>query len=118
MPFCPDCKYEYVEGIETCADCGAALISELPGDTGLPDLKLELIFTASYEYETGMVKDMLESAGINSYILVQKDRNYPAPGNLSVIKLFVEDKDADEAREIIRQIKENESSTEEENGNE
>lgn len=29
MPWCPNCKNEYVEGIKTCADCGAQLVEEL-----------------------------------------------------------------------------------------
>lgn len=30
MPWCPNCKTEYQEGIEVCSDCGAALVDELP----------------------------------------------------------------------------------------
>ena len=29
MPWCPNCKTEYREGIKVCADCGAALVAEL-----------------------------------------------------------------------------------------
>lgn len=32
MPWCPNCKNEYREGITVCADCGAALVDELPAD--------------------------------------------------------------------------------------
>lgn len=28
MKYCPDCEAEFVEDIESCSDCGAALISE------------------------------------------------------------------------------------------
>lgn len=30
MAWCPKCRNEYVEGITTCADCGIALVDELP----------------------------------------------------------------------------------------
>jgi hypothetical protein len=30
MPFCPNCRYEYRRGIETCSDCGAQLVDTLP----------------------------------------------------------------------------------------
>jgi len=30
MPYCPECRYEYKEGIETCPDCGARLVIEIP----------------------------------------------------------------------------------------
>ncbi|MCR4685362.1 MAG: hypothetical protein K5649_07845 [Lachnospiraceae bacterium] len=29
MPWCPNCKYEYKDGIKICADCGATLVSSL-----------------------------------------------------------------------------------------
>ncbi|MBQ7841742.1 MAG: hypothetical protein IJ390_14830 [Lachnospiraceae bacterium] len=29
MPWCPKCKYEYVEGIKVCADCGCELVDSL-----------------------------------------------------------------------------------------
>jgi len=29
MPFCPKCKYEYEENIESCSDCGTKLVDQL-----------------------------------------------------------------------------------------
>ncbi len=30
MPFCPECRYEYVEGTTECPDCNVQLIDKLP----------------------------------------------------------------------------------------
>lgn len=35
MPWCPNCRTEYEEGVEVCADCGAALVDELPEEKNL-----------------------------------------------------------------------------------
>ncbi len=32
MPFCPECRYEYIAGTEECPDCGAKLVDKLPPD--------------------------------------------------------------------------------------
>ena len=32
MPWCPKCKNEYQEGFTVCADCGTALVDELPAE--------------------------------------------------------------------------------------
>ena len=31
MAFCPDCRFEYVAGIDRCPNCGTALVPTLPG---------------------------------------------------------------------------------------
>lgn len=35
MPFCPECRYEYLPEVSECPDCGSALVDELP------DVKIE-----------------------------------------------------------------------------
>ena len=30
MPFCPDCKYEYLPNVTVCPDCNKSLVPELP----------------------------------------------------------------------------------------
>ena len=111
MPYCPECKTEYREGIKICSDCGIELVDALPEDV-LPDFEdLELIYTTDEYYKAEMIRSNLESAGIDVTILSQKDRNYPGVGNLSVIKLFVSNSDIDAALEYINSM--NESKNEE-----
>jgi hypothetical protein len=107
MPVCPNCSYEYVEGVKVCPDCGFTLI---PNEDFIPpeewtEEDWEVVYTSGQEYEIEMLKDNLDSAGIVSTILSQKDRNFPAPGDFSVVKLIVRKEDAAAAREFIDKIK-------------
>ena len=36
MPFCPNCHYEYIEGIEKCPECGARLTQAPPPQEEVP----------------------------------------------------------------------------------
>lgn len=107
MPFCPNCKYEYVEGIDKCPDCGAELVDELPPEIILNEADWVVVYTTSFEYEAEMLKGNLESAGISATILSQKDSSFPAPGDLSIIKLLVKKDDAESAVTFLNEFKKN-----------
>jgi uncharacterized Zn finger protein (UPF0148 family) len=114
MPVCPNCGYEYVEGVTFCPDCQEALV---PNDMITPpeewtEENWQVVYTSGQEYEVEMIKDNLESAGITSAILTQKDRNFPAPGDLSTVKLLVKKEDLQDALNFIQNLK-NEPGTEE-----
>ncbi|HEX7357535.1 MAG TPA: zinc-ribbon domain-containing protein [Ignavibacteriaceae bacterium] len=99
MPFCPNCTYEYKEGIKICPDCGTPLVKELI------DHEWVVVYTSDQEYDVQMVKDALESADIEATILSQKDSNFPATGDLAVIKLLVKTEDAASAINFIKELK-------------
>lgn len=99
MPFCPNCTYEYKEGIKICPDCGTPLVKELI------DHEWVVVYTSDQEYDVQMVKDTLESADIEATILSQKDSNFPATGDLAVIKLLVKTEDAASAINFIKELK-------------
>ncbi|MBK7629316.1 MAG: DUF2007 domain-containing protein [Ignavibacteriales bacterium] len=99
MPFCPNCTYEYVEGIKKCPDCGASLVDELI------DHDWVVVYTSDQEYDIQMMKDALESADIETNVLSQKDSNFPVTGDLAVIKLLVKSDDVDSAQKFIEEIK-------------
>ncbi len=105
MPICPNCEYEYKEGVTVCPDCGQDLISKSDFDEGLINPEdWEILLTCSEEYEADMLKANLEGAGIQSLIIPQKDRNFPSVGDFSIIKLAVKKEDLESAKQILDDI--------------
>uniref|UniRef100_A0A7V2ZLS6 DUF2007 domain-containing protein n=1 Tax=Ignavibacterium album TaxID=591197 RepID=A0A7V2ZLS6_9BACT len=107
MPVCPNCKYEYVNGIKKCPDCGVDLVDKLPPEIILKEADWIVVYTTSFDYEAEMLKGNLESAGISVTILSQKDSNFPTPGDLSIIRLLVKKEDADSAVAFLNEFKKN-----------
>jgi hypothetical protein len=107
MPYCPNCIYEYVEGIKVCPDCGTALVEELI------DHDWVVVYTSDQQYDVQMMKDALESAEIEATILSQKDSSFPAVGDLAVIKLLVKSEDAPSALNFIKELENTEPEEEE-----
>lgn len=99
MPFCPNCTYEYKEGIKVCPDCGTTLVDELVEHDWI------VVYTSDQEYDIQMMKDSLESSGIETNVLSQKDSNFPVTGDLAVIKLLVKSEDVASAEKFIDEIK-------------
>ncbi len=104
MPVCLKCNYEYVEGIVICPDCNTPLVEEdeLKKVEELSEKDWVLVYTSGNELEMGMLKGILESAGLEVNVLSQKDHNFPMPGDLSVVKLFVRKNDVQAALNYIQ----------------
>ena len=116
MPFCPNCKYEYIDTIKICPDCKVDIVPSLPESKHLSSEELELVYTCSYLYDAEMIKSNLESAGIEADILSQKDRNYPGVGDLAVIKVYVKKEDKDAALEFIKDMGKSKTEKKDSNG--
>ncbi len=71
MPWCPECRTEYDPGIATCADCGAALVDELPPE---PEDDPVVALEAHDITEAQIAEATLEAEGIPAYV--------QAPGSL------------------------------------
>ena len=57
------------------------------------------VFTTTSELEAGIVKDLLDEAGIPAVILNQKDSSYHTFGDISVM---VSRDDQEEAKKVIK----------------
>ena len=71
MPFCPRCKCEYNEGIDTCADCDERLVAQLPVETVDPSDDIDWVPLArltSPQYAE-MVREVLEAKSIPVTVL-------------------------------------------------
>ncbi len=63
--FCPECRSEYVAGVEVCADCGARLVAELPADPSPEVVEYEPVLSTPSPGEIAVIKSLLEEAGID-----------------------------------------------------
>jgi hypothetical protein len=70
MPFCPECKYEFVAGVKQCADCLVELVDELPEEFH-PEVKWAPLHALPGPVYAEMVKGALEKNGIPC--LIQTD---------------------------------------------
>jgi len=71
MPFCPKCRCEYVEGAQSCNDCGVELVTELLPEEQPEEAQYyehwEKVINVSTEYEAEMIIEMLEKAEIPAF---------------------------------------------------
>lgn len=78
MPWCPNCKTEYREGIEICADCGSTLVKSLNEEERV-DESCSLLF--GDEKHVKMIEEHLLLEGISSAFSVKTQRlNGKNPG--------------------------------------
>ena len=108
--FCLQCRAEYVPGIEECADCGTALVHELPRRDEVRVEWVELL-TLTSEPEAEMIRGFLESSGILCNLESLVFRAEPvAFGPLSKVRIHVPARDAARARELLDQVSDSDSS--------
>jgi hypothetical protein len=108
MPFCPQCRAEYVAGAKECKDCGVPLVDVLPPEVHEDKEDLVPVYKADTEVQAGMVLSVLQQAGIDAELYPIWDREthswlklFSDPGGRwgSVVVL---EHEAERAKELIR----------------
>jgi hypothetical protein len=99
MPFCPQCEAEYESGVQTCTDCGVALVDELPKVEVEPDVAhgepvpLRNFANAA---EASMVANLLNENGLRAFVS-GGDFTVAPSGFSDEIVLMVDERDLDRA---------------------
>ena len=116
MPFCPECKCEYVNGVEKCPDCDAELVWELPNPLFAPqyqdllsDEEAVTVFEAKDSIEAEIVRGILEGAGISCSVTPDLSRRLyglTTSDGLNPIKIEVMASKAWEAQTVIKEAME------------
>lgn len=106
--FCPKCKYEYNFGVLVCPDCDEKLVEILPEDEKEPftdDTKIVEVFQTSDRSILSFAKSILEENDIISII----SPPIGIRGSAAVYQFFVNENEADKARELLDGIEDSQA---------
>jgi hypothetical protein len=111
--FCPQCRYEYIDTVWICPDCGQKLVDHIPEeDTQMVDVEKHIRFVPLPDLPgrvyADMVKGALETRGIPCYVqpdgaggvLRASGTGFPA----SSVQLYVPEDRLKECLEIQHQM--------------
>lgn len=100
MPWCPNCKNEYREGITVCADCGIELVEELAEEV---EEKVAVAYIADEELTKKFVDYLSYSSIVGEYIFDENEEAFA---------VLVPEKDLKAAKTAFRAFYNVESSNE------
>ena len=105
MPYCPECRYEYTEGIEECPDCREKLVDALPDEpeSQLKDPNLVCVASYPFDIDAQQAKLRLQSHGIQSVLVneVMSQTDLILVFADGGVRVMVRKEDLNKAREVL-----------------
>jgi rRNA maturation endonuclease Nob1 len=103
MPYCHQCKSEYLDGVQVCAECGGRLSAEPPESEAKPDVELVQVYLAQGEIDAQMIRSVLDANGVECMLSGESVRltHGLTVDGLAEVKILVREEDAERAREVI-----------------
>lgn len=110
MPWCPNCKEEFVEGRTTCSDCGGPLVDALPEENTVgvpsfiprpidPDDPAEKLIS----FPTAKEADEVEALLLGNDIPVNRDFHFNRRKRLTGIELYIPERLMERAVAVLEQ---------------
>lgn len=108
MPYCADCRMEYREGSERCADCGAVLVAGPMGDRPEPaDENWQVLMRVGREQNASIIHGLLRSHGISCEVVNKALSEMPVPSaSSSYFEVWVPGESAEKARALLNEARE------------
>jgi len=105
--YCPECRSEYVEGVDECVDCQVALVAELPPleEEDYDYENFVTLRTYLSRPDADFAYSVLEANGIEAFIASDDaGGSRPELAFLRGVKLLVHQKDLQKAEELFEEL--------------
>ncbi len=107
MPFCPQCRFEYREGVKACPECKVDLVEQLPGRPAPSEQPYSEVYMVSERMEADLIASLFEENGIE--FLIRDLRAFPVLpdfGRRARLRVAVVAGAEEQARKLLREARE------------
>jgi len=100
--FCPECGYEYVEGITECTDCKVPLVEKRPRQIRRNPKEFREVLSTYNQGDIALIKSILDNEKVEYFWLGE---NFSQIGQLiQPANLVVRKEHAERVRDILKEM--------------